>query len=723
MHKIKWFNTNNTLLGVQSMKLTIPQLRQEAIDFCKKEENIPQDNLYGITDGKAVGTYIEHKFKKHLKSKYDITLGSSGKGIDLPDPHINTDIKVTSIKKPQSSSPFKNIEQKIYGLGHNILIFVYEKNDINNTCYLDFKHCIFIEDKKSGDYNLTKILRELIEKSANENEIIEALKDKQIPGDNQDLEKLAKKIIKNPPIQGYLTISNAFQWRLKYNKIINLDDKIEGIYDYGENYKRNSENYQTPLFFTNKICEYLKNELKINPDAIIEPTCGIGNFLKSASEFFKNKQIFGIEIDEKKLDKINAKNPNVTLINEDIFTFNFDRLNHYDSYLIIGNPPWNTNTNMSQINSNIQNTTSFRGVSTSNALDLSELIILKIIYEFKNTPSTIAFLCNRIVSRNIFIELIRESIPYSFIKQINFNSFDIFGTEDCMCLFIIQFGGKKLSDKICEVSDISNPSQILYKFGFISDKFYYNIDNIPKIEGKCQLDWKSGIKHDCSKIIELTYENKQLANMKNEKVSIENTLIYPLLKSYDLRKPIINNTSKYIIITQQKTKENTSYIKTKAPKTWQYLNNNKKYFDKRKSSIYKNAPDFSIFGINEYSFKKYKVAISSFYKDPLFSLIYHEKTFMLNDSCYFLSFDNYDSAYITMLILNSALVKKFLKNKAITDSKRYYTKKILNQIDIEKCLKILIFDDLKETEEELGLNEYITNKKFIEYKKNFNKIQ
>ena len=76
-----------------------------------------------------------------------------------------------------------------------------------------------------------------------------------------------------------------------------------------------------------------------------------------------------------------------------------------------------------------------------------------------------------------------------------------------------------------------------------------------------------------------------------------------------------------------------------------------------------------------------------------------------------------------MLILNSALVKKFLKNKAITDSKRYYTKKILNQIDIEKCLKILIFDDLKETEEELGLNEYITNKKFIEYKKNFNKIQ
>lgn len=44
--------------------------------------------------------------------------------------------------------------------------------------------------------------------------------------------------------------------------------------------------YQTPLFFTKTICEYLKNDLKINPDIIIEPTCGIGNFIKTANEYF-----------------------------------------------------------------------------------------------------------------------------------------------------------------------------------------------------------------------------------------------------------------------------------------------------------------------------------------------------------------------------------------------------------------------------------------------------
>ena len=74
---------------------------------------------------------------------------------------------------------------------------------------------------------------------------------------------------------------------------------------------------------------------------------------------------------------------------------------------------------------------------------------------------------------------------------------------------------------------------------------------------------------------------------------------------------------------------------------------------------------------------------------------------MLDESSYFLSFDNYDQAYITMLILNSKLVKKFLKNIAFLDLKRPYSKKVLKRIDIEKCLEYLSFNDLKELEKEL----------------------
>ena len=123
------------------------------------------------------------------------------------------------------------------------------------------------------------------------------------------------------------------------------------------------------------------------------------------------------------------------------------------------------------------------------------------------------------------------------------------------------------------------------------------------------------------------------------------------------------------------------------------------------------------FGIGDYAFKKYKVAISNFNKIPSFSLTFSEKIIMLDDSCNFLSFDNYDDAYITMLILNSRLVKKFLKNAAFLDSKRPYPKNLLKRIDIKKCLEIITFNDLKKTEEKLELNHYITNKKFQEYEK------
>jgi hypothetical protein len=43
-------------------KLTIEILRAEAKQFCIAESKIKNSELYGITDGKAVGTYVENKF-------------------------------------------------------------------------------------------------------------------------------------------------------------------------------------------------------------------------------------------------------------------------------------------------------------------------------------------------------------------------------------------------------------------------------------------------------------------------------------------------------------------------------------------------------------------------------------------------------------------------------------------------------------------------------------
>lgn len=102
--------------------LTIDKLIEAAKCFCESESRINHVTLIGITDGKAIGTYVEHKFQDFLRSHYIVEIGNSAKGIDLPSETIQTDIKVTSITQPQSSCPFKNARQKIFGLGYNLLV-------------------------------------------------------------------------------------------------------------------------------------------------------------------------------------------------------------------------------------------------------------------------------------------------------------------------------------------------------------------------------------------------------------------------------------------------------------------------------------------------------------------------------------------------------------------------------------------------------------------------
>ena len=212
-------------------KLTIKKLIEEAYNFCVAESKHKNKELFGVTDGKAVGTYIEHKFKKQLDNKYKITIGSSASGIDLPSDDIQTDIKVTSIKQPQSSCPFKDAKQKIFGLGYNLLVFVYDKTDDpkTKTANLNFVSCSFIAKERTADYTTTFRLREMVKDKANEADIIAYLQDKNIPADEIILSKLAKQILKSPPEQGYLTISNALHWRLHYERFVDLSENVKGI--------------------------------------------------------------------------------------------------------------------------------------------------------------------------------------------------------------------------------------------------------------------------------------------------------------------------------------------------------------------------------------------------------------------------------------------------------------------------------------------------------------
>ena len=134
-------------------------------------------------------------------------------------------------KQPQSSCPFKNAQQKIFGLGYNLLVFVYDKQDNakTKTALLNFVSCSFIEKERTADFTTTYRLQEMVKDGANTEDIIAYLRDKNIPADEITLTNIAEQILKNPPKVGYLTISNALQWRLQYGRIVALKEAAEGI--------------------------------------------------------------------------------------------------------------------------------------------------------------------------------------------------------------------------------------------------------------------------------------------------------------------------------------------------------------------------------------------------------------------------------------------------------------------------------------------------------------
>ena len=210
-------------------RLTVEILQAEAKKFSIKESSHNEPNLFGVTDGKAVGTYLEHKFQKYLRRKYQYVEGSSARGIDFPE--LGVDLKVTSIKQPQSSCPFKSPRQKIYGLGYALLVFVYEKFDDNTikTGRLNILHTIFVQKHRTGDFQTTSGLIRIVENKGNLDDIIAYFQERLLPVEEIQAQQLAEEVLNSPPQLGYLTISNALQWRLQYSRVIQEAGTVEGI--------------------------------------------------------------------------------------------------------------------------------------------------------------------------------------------------------------------------------------------------------------------------------------------------------------------------------------------------------------------------------------------------------------------------------------------------------------------------------------------------------------
>lgn len=478
--------------------------------------------------------------------------------------------------------------------------------------------------------------------------------------------------------------------------------------------KKEYGDYQTPFDFALRVCTFLKEQKHLNPSMILEPTCGIGNFLM-ATKIFDAEKYFGIEINPFycRICTERFSEERLTILNKNFFACDSMSLPKGSNLLIIGNPPWAINSNLLENLPQKSNFKSLRGLDAltgASNFDICEYIISLLVEEYRDTNTAFAMLCKTSVARNVFKDMLARNVSFVCCETFEFDASKIFGISASACLLFIQLTEKNFFSSTCNVYNFDEPKIVKSSFGYRDGKFYSNLST-PNydFDGESCFEWRQGIKHDCSKIVELTLEDGLFKNGNNEFVDAEADIIFPLVKGSTIKNPVIYRFSKYLIVTQKFLGENTAHLESDAPKAWQYLKKNSVAFEKRKSRIYNNAMAFAMFGIGDYSYLPYKVCIGGFSKKPFFALVYSEdkKPVMLDDTGYFLGFEDYDTAYTVMVYLNSMKVREFLQSLSFADSKRPYTKRILSRIDFAKVYSEVSFSELKLTETELNMTNYL----------------
>lgn len=529
--------------------------------------------------------------------------------------------------------------------------------------------------------------------------------------DDETYEMVNKRIYEEFGIVTFLNDDEELQI-LKEATSINKpfkDDTERG--EYGD--------FQTNIDLATKVTTYLASKGS-SPEIVVEPTCGKGSFIIASLQNLKGlKTVYGIEIYkpyvwevkfniiEFFLENASSEKPDIHIENCNVFDFDFKQIeakNPDAEILIIGNPPWVTNAKLGSLNStNLPQKTNFKkhvgldAMTGKGNFDIAEFITLIMLDTFQKMKGNLVLLVKNSVIKNIVFDQYKNRRGISELEKHCINSKKEFNVSVEASLLYCKL--KSDPEFECKEFDFYNNKSHHLKFGWVNDKFVSNIDlyiHSNYIDGRSPFVWRQGIKHDCSAVMELDKVNGEYVNGLKEKRDLEDGLIYGILKSSDLKNTVIKQTRKFTIVTQKKVGQETKYIQTEYPETYQYLIEHLSYFEARKSSIYNNKPSFSIFGIGDYSFKPYKVAIAGLYKTYHFTLVLpqNDKPIMLDDTCYFIGFDRIEFSIYALILLNSKEAMELLRAITFADAKRTFTKDVLMRIDLLELAKRAVKDDL-----------------------------
>lgn len=470
--------------------------------------------------------------------------------------------------------------------------------------------------------------------------------------------------------------------------------KITSVVEFGD--------FQTPLNLAKEVVNFVNNKC-LNFETIIEPNCGMGNFIKAILDIdYHDKKIIAWDINENYIAYLKSnlsqyiKEEILETKQQNFFTLNWDSITKKfkKPILFIGNPPWVTNSNLGKLTSenipsknNFENYIGLDAITGKSNFDISEWMLIKIIEFISGNNSAMAFLVKTSVARKLYSYICKNKLSISEVSIYQIDAWQYFKVNVSACLFFARGNHQYSQDILCPVYNSLDDKLSNQVIGFYNNQLVSNIQvyqHLKDIDIGCEFNWRSGIKHDCAKVMEFQQTNEGFKNGFGELIDIENKYLYPMYKSSDIAKKTILSPNKYMLVTQKRISEDTSSLALLAPKTWQYLQKYAYLLDNRKSSIYKSVPQFSIFGVGEYSFKPWKIAISSLYKNINFAKIgqYQNKPIIFDDTCYFLSFDYENQADFILSLLRSKIAQSFINSLVFPDSKRMITINLLKRINL-----------------------------------------
>lgn len=457
--------------------------------------------------------------------------------------------------------------------------------------------------------------------------------------------------------------------------------------------------FQTPYPLAVDVCRFLASQ-GLPPASIVEPTCGKGAFLSAALRSFPEASAWGFDINADYVSKCRqavANYPQCTVGIADFFQTDWRTMlaGMAEPILAVGNPPWVTNATLGSLGSfNLPTKSNFQGhkgldaITGKSNFDISEWMLLHFLEWLDGRNATLAMLCKTAVARKVLQNAWKQGLQ---IRRAEIHRIDAAGQFDaavdaCLLCCYLQ-PGERTTD--CQVYETLNDSSLRRTFGYNDGRLVANIDAYRRwrhLLGESAYRWRSGVKHDCSKVMELCEATDGLQNGLGEYVDVERECLYPMLKSSELANDRTEEPRRWMIVTQREIGQDTTALKSQAPKTWQYLISHAEYLDKRGSSIYRKRPRFSVFGIGGYSFAPWKIAVSGFYKSLNFVRLgpYREKPIMLDDTGYLLPCNSRREADFLYGLLTGEPAREFYSSLIFWDAKRPITTDLLSALSLDK---------------------------------------